>query len=181
MTPKKTIITSSREQQQRFLMNCAKIAVATKGRQFEARYDVLSLLLSIKGGSELSENELNLIEEFGNNVSVLVSYYSDIKKRVLNQEDVSSNRFIYYKEALAKCFNFLFKIDQIWIKLSKGTDLENKTIPSHYYLYVKDEETKKPEQLEQEPMEYSGGEAEDSEKPEEDDSDGDKDSMLERK
>lgn len=147
---KVAVITTAREQQQRFLMNMAKIAVATRGRQFEARRDQLSLLMSINP-LDLSLEESGVVIGFCDAVSVLVSYYSDINKRVMSQEDVSSKRFVLYQQSLAKCGLFMFDVDKLIIKLAKGTDLPSKTIPSHYFNYVRDEETKKPEEIQEAP------------------------------
>lgn len=169
-TSKKEIIQTTREQQQRHLMNWARVSVSECGRQFEPRMNDLSLVMSIREDTngklkeKFGDDVLDKIEAFSKDVSELVAYYSDIKKKVIDKEDVSSGRFLKYKEALSLCFKHLFFIDKIIVFLVKGTDFEELTIPSSYFLYVSKEEFKMPEEgIEEEygeppPKEQTGGE-----------------------
>lgn len=178
---KKEIITTTREQQQRYSMNQAKIAVGSKGRQWEARADIISLLRSIKADvfekqladkfniqalAEFKLNAMDVLKEFNNQVSELVAYYSDIKKKVIDEEDVSSERFLKYREVLSKCYRYLFFIDEVIVFMQKDTDLEELTIPSHYFVYVSKDEIEMPKDVE----EYGGFYEEHEDVPDEDDS-----------
>lgn len=148
--PKKEIITTTREQQQRYLMNCAAIAVFAKARAWEPRINNLSFLLALRENSsdllkeKFGQDIMDRICECRNAVSEIIAYFSDIKNEVINKEDVSSQRFLCYKESLSVCYKHLFMIDSILVFLQKGTDLEELTIPSLYWNYLTKEEIKMP-------------------------------------
>ena len=208
------IIKTTREQQQRFLINCALIGVSSMGDEFEPKLDNLSLLLNLVGKEALekhyndkylekgnkineilskltgiTEKEKEIIEEalkeyykeeyneveekineFIRYVAEIISYKADIKKRVLNSEDVNSERFLKYMEALSGAFEYLFFIDELLIFLLENTDLKEMTIPSGYWIYVAKKEMKE--------MPYSVGEEQfpsAPEKEEEGDEDEDED------
>jgi len=149
---KKEIIGTTGEQRQRYLMNCAKIAVSEYGSGFEARLDIISLLCSIKSDINLKdkfgEDIFNKLNDIKLAVSEMVSYKSDISKKALKKEDVASERFLRYKQAISKCYRHLFLLDKVWVFLAKGTDLEDMTIPSHYWAYACASEIKMPEEIE---------------------------------
>lgn len=158
---KKEVISTTREQQQRYLMNCAKISIASRGRQWEARADIISMLRVLKDDDVIKnrfdeeckkyyhKDSIQVLNDFNDALGELVSYYSDIKKRVLDQEDVSSVRFIRYKQAMSKCYKYLFFVDKLIVFLVKDTSLEDLTIPSHYFMYVSKDEIKLPEEAEE--------------------------------
>jgi len=148
------VIITTREQQQRYCMNASVIAVSKDGRGFEARANIISLLKSIRKDTEylkvkFGEDVFDKLNEFNQAVAELIAYRSDIRKRVLNSEDVSSPRFLKYKEAVSKCMAYLFFVDEIMVTLVKGIDLEDFTIPSFYYAYATDKEIKMPPESEE--------------------------------
>jgi hypothetical protein len=130
------------EQRQRYLLNLAKIGVGVDGTQFEARMDLIALLISVNPVdlTEHFEDIHKKLADAGKAVSIMVSYKSDIKKRILKQSDVTSYRFLKYRESLALCYEYLFLLEGVWKFLVKGTELENMTVPSNYWAYVIREE-----------------------------------------
>jgi hypothetical protein len=169
---KETIITTTREQQQRYLMNCAAMAVFAKGRAWEARWNNFTFLLSLRENSYdlikdrynqellskigLEGEVLDLITDCRNAVAEMVAYFSDIRKDVLSKEDVSSQRFLEYKDAVSRCYKYQVLIDSINVFLQKGTDLEQLTIPSMYWTYLtKEVITMPPESVFTEQSQYN--------------------------
>jgi len=143
------------EQRQRFEMDCARIAVASYGAQFEGRLDAISLLLSIRPDraqfdelfkKKFGDDIFKKLDRIKLDIAIMVSYKSDIDNKVLSREDVTSLRFINYQKSLSRCFLNLFLLDELWHFLRLGTDLEKTTIPHHYFSYVLREEIKMPEE-----------------------------------
>lgn len=170
------LIMTTREQQQRYLMNCAIINIRSDGEEFEPKLDNISLLISLVGKDFLEkhykEDYLEIkkkLEELKNYVSEIVAYKSDISKKIVNSEDITSERFLMYKQALSKAFEYLFFIDEILLLLVEQTSLKSLTIPSHYWAYVAHGAIAFPEEEDEEPKEpEETDETEEEDKEEED-------------
>ena len=128
------------EQRQRFLMNSALECLETNGREFESKIDNLSLLINIVGTEALEEHYKkkylvikNKIEELIKDAATLISYFSDIDKRVVSREDITSQRFLKYQESLSNLMESLFLIDEVTIILLKKTELKDMTVPASYW------------------------------------------------
>jgi len=139
------------EQRQRYLMNCALECLESDGREFEPKIDNLSLLINIVGIDTLKEHYRkkynaikNKIDELIKDTAILISYFSDIDKRVVSREDITSQRFLRYQESLSNILNNLFLIDEVTIILLNKTDLKDLTIPATYWSVLATKEKKMP-------------------------------------
>lgn len=137
---KKTLIVSTTPEKKRYLMNVALEGILYNGREFEPKLDNLSLLINLVGEDFLKKKykkkykEIKAkIEELKVYVAELVSYYSDIKKGVVDKEDITSERFLKFQEYLSYAFTHLFFIDEITMYLARETDLKDLTVPSSYW------------------------------------------------
>ena len=145
------LIKATPEQRQRYLMNSALECLESDGREFEPKIDKLSLLKSIvdedvlKNHYKKNFNKIkNKIEELVKDAAVLISYFSDIDKRVVSREDITSQRFLRYQESLSNILENLFLIDEVTMILLEKTDLKNVTIPATYWSVLATKEKKMP-------------------------------------
>jgi len=139
------------EQRQRYLMNCALVCLETDGRELEPKIDNLSLLINIVGTEALKEHYKkgfmvikNKINELIKDTAILISYFSDIDKRVVSREDITSQRFLRYQESLSNILESLFLIDELTIILLNKTDLKDLTVPATYWSVLATKEKKMP-------------------------------------
>ena len=140
--PVKLVMVTS-DQRQRFLMNSAMVAMETNAREFEPKLDNLSLLISIVGWDSVEEycvktkqkysDVKDRIHKLKRYVTNMIAYFSDIDKKIVQREDITSKRFMKYREGLSYFIDHLFFIDELVVFLLDSTDLKNMTIPSNYW------------------------------------------------
>ncbi len=148
-------------------MNCALISLEMYGREFEPKLDNLSLLRNIVGEEFLKghfkdkyEEVIKQLDQLTNYISNMVAYYSDIDKKIIHREDITSRRFLEYWKGVSYAVKHMFFIDKLLLLMVNETDLRDKTIPSTYWnaLALKEKHELPQELLEQgRPTVYGGG------------------------
>lgn len=132
-----------------YLINSAMSGLETNGRELLPKLENISLLRALVGEDFLKdhykdkydniEKILRLCRKY---TSEIASYFSDIDNKIINMEDLGSERFIKYQYAFAYIFDYLFILDEIEILLlSKAQELrlfgvEDLSIPSNYFSYL---------------------------------------------
>lgn len=168
---KEKLIKTTREQQQRYSVNCALAMLSVNGAEFEPKFDNLSLLITLVGRGVIKEHYKDRFDEIVEKIDNLrkytaeiVSYLSGLRKKTIDREDVTSPRFLRYQETLSNALDYLFFLDEITLFLVNKTDLRKITITSSHLSYA----TQK--LFDTMPIDYIGEEKE-TEEPEEKDED----------
>jgi hypothetical protein len=137
---KNNLILSNSQQRQRYLMNCGISYIETHGREFGPKLDNISLLKNMVGDDFLKkhfgkdyDDIIKQINKLLDYASTMTTYYSDINDKIIDSEDISSPRFLKYKEGVSYVVKHIFFIDKLWMLMVEQTDLKDKTVPANMW------------------------------------------------